>query len=315
MAITRAHPRFDRAVGAGGYAWWYVDAISDDGLYCLTMIVFIGSVFSPYYAWARRRGAAPADQHCAVNAVLYGPRGKRWAMTERGAGSLRRAPNALSIGPSSIHWDGDQLTIEIDEVTVPVPSRLRGTVRLYPAQIYDFAALLDPEGLHEWRPMAPSARVEVALEHPALSWSGSGYFDMNAGSVPLADSFVGWDWSRAKLAEGAAVLYDALRRDGSEIALALRFAPDGTVEHFEPPLRQPLPRTGWRIARTSRAEAGHTAKLQRTLEDTPFYARSLITTRLLGEDVTAVHESLSLDRFRQPWVQVLLPFRMPRRSR
>jgi len=25
-----------------------------------------------------------------------------------------------------------------------------------------------------------------------------------------------------------------------------------------------------------------------------------------------VHESLSLDRFRAPWVQAMLPFRMPR---
>jgi len=33
---------------------------------------------------------------------------------------------------------------------------------------------------------------------------------------------------------------------------------------------------------------------------------------LLGESVTAMHESLSLDRFRARWVQMLLPFRMPR---
>ena len=51
-----------------------------------------------------------------------------------------------------------------------------------------------------------------------------------------------------------------------------------------------------------------------TLEDGPFYARSLLDTRLLGEPAMAVHESLSLQRFRAPWVQVLLPFRMPRRA-
>jgi carotenoid 1,2-hydratase len=28
-----------------------------------------------------------------------------------------------------------------------------------------------------------------------------------------------------------------------------------------------------------------------------------------------VHESLDLDRFAQRWVQLLLPFRMPRRAR
>ena len=50
----------------------------------------------------------------------------------------------------------------------------------------------------------------------------------------------------------------------------------------------------------------------RTLEDAPFYARSVVSAKLLGEHVTLMHESLSLDRFRMPMVQAMLPFRMPR---
>ena len=52
--------------------------------------------------------------------------------------------------------------------------------------------------------------------------------------------------------------------------------------------------------------------MQASLEDTPFYARSLLTTRLLGATVPAMHESLCLDRFAARWVQAILPFRMPR---
>ena len=37
-----------------GYAWWYVDAVSEDGAIGMTIIVFIGSVFSARYAKARR---------------------------------------------------------------------------------------------------------------------------------------------------------------------------------------------------------------------------------------------------------------------
>ena len=40
-------PRFDAPVPPGGYAWWYVDALSDDGRHGLTVIAFVGSVFSP----------------------------------------------------------------------------------------------------------------------------------------------------------------------------------------------------------------------------------------------------------------------------
>ena len=96
--------------------------------------------------------------------------------------------------------------------------------------------------------------------------------------------------------------------------LALHFRADGSVQHFPPPEAVALPRTGWRIARATRATHGN-ARVLRTLEDTPFYARSLLRTQLLGHKVTAVHESLSLTRFSQPIVQCMLPFRMPRRAR
>src|SRR5664279_1621998 len=64
-------PRFDCPVPGGGYVWWYVDAVSDDGAHALTFIAFIGSVFSPYYAWARRHGNAEPLNHSAFNIALY----------------------------------------------------------------------------------------------------------------------------------------------------------------------------------------------------------------------------------------------------
>jgi carotenoid 1,2-hydratase len=111
------------------------------------------------------------------------------------------------------------------------------------------------------------------------------------------------------------VLYEGLKRDGSPFALALRFDREGRAEPFAPPPPQPLPKTRiWRIPRATHADAPAGATVARTLEDTPFYARSELTTRLLGQTTQAVHESLFLDRFAQPIVQAMLPFRMPRRG-
>ena len=87
-----------------GYAWWYVDALSDDGAHALTLIAFIGSVFSPYYAAARRRAPADPEQHVAFNVALYGAGTDRWAMTERGRQHLQRDADHLRIGPSGLHW-------------------------------------------------------------------------------------------------------------------------------------------------------------------------------------------------------------------
>jgi carotenoid 1,2-hydratase len=110
------------------------------------------------------------------------------------------------------------------------------------------------------------------------------------------------------------VLYDAIRRDGSAVSLALRIGADGRVTSAEMLQESGLPGTLWRIPRRTRADAGTTPRVLAALEDAPFYARSTLATRLYGEDTTAVHESLSLDRFRTRWVKLLLPFRMPRRA-
>ncbi len=235
-------------------------------------------------------------------------------MTERGRDALQRDRDHLTIGPSHVHWEGDALVIDIDEVSAPIPSRLRGQVRVYPEAINARDFPLDPDGNHRWWPIAPVARVEVNFRHPDLRWSGAGYLDSNRGSEPLEKAFKRWDWSRAELRQGAAILYDVTAREGQAAELALRVDHRGEVEPFDPPPRVPLPTTDiWRIARGTQSETGQSAKVIDTLEDTPFYARSVVETRLLGESATSVHESLCLDRFRSGWVQTLLPFRMPRR--
>ena len=268
-------------------------------------------MFSPYYAWSRRHGAGEPENFCALNVALYG-RPKRWSMTERPRTALGRNAERLAIGPSALHWDGTGLTIDIAEVTAPLPSRLRGTVRVTPAALPRQTFLLDPHGRHRWSPIAPVSRVEVAMERPGVRWSGPGYLDSNEGDRALEDDFVEWDWCRAPTAAGATILYNATGRHGGEQTLALRAARDGVLERFEPPPPAILPPTMWRMARRTRADAGTVPRVRQAMEDAPFYSRSVLDTTLGGERVTAVHEQLSLDRFRRPWVQAMLPFRIPR---
>ncbi len=303
--------RFDEPVTNGGYAWWYVDALKDDGSQGIVIIGFIGSVFSPYYAWS---GARDPYNHCAINVGLYGENGQMWAMTERRRPAVSADATTLQVGPSAMRWDGDALTITIDEVTVPVPRRIRGTVRLIPSALTANAFALDGAERHTWWPIAPAARVEVELEKPGISWSGTGYLDTNSGCEPLDTAFAHWHWSRAKLARDTAVLYDVCEMSGEDSSLAIRIDEFGDVHPMERPPTVGLPSTRWRIKRKTAADATD-AKVLRTLEDGPFYARSLLQTRLLGETTIAMHESLSLDRFRRRWVKALLPFRMPRMLR
>lgn len=305
-------PRFDARVGANGYRWWYIDAESDDGAFGLTIIAFIGSVFSPYY---KASGRHSPENHISLNVALYGPRGRRWAMTERGKGALWRDRTTLKIGPSQLHWDGNGLTIDIDEKSALFPSRVRGRIRVAPEVLGQRRFRLDPQGRHVWEPLAPRSRVEVAMSDPDISWSGQGYFDANHGSEPLEAGFADWQWSRAHLKGGeTAVIYEGKLRDGDDFGMALRIGNDGNAEVCEMPKGVVLPRTGWAINRLTRADAPDAARVRATWEDTPFYSRTALASRMFGEDVHAVHESLSLDRFRSPVVQWMLPWRMPRRK-
>ncbi|XXX78068.1 carotenoid 1,2-hydratase [Sorangium sp. So ce134] len=292
--------------------------MSDDGRSAITIIAMLGSVFSPYYARARARGAADPLMHCAMNVALYGPRADRWALTERPRGAVFRSPRSLAIGPSLMEWSGGELRVAFDEITAPVPSRLSGTVRLRPSAPEPAAlgaragVALDRWGRHRWSPIAPIARAEVELAHPSLRFSGSAYLDTNAGDEPLERAFESWTWSRALGADGVALTYDVRRRDGTRLLLAPAFDARGGARELPPLAPLPLGDTRWGMARDIAADPGSAPRLLRTFEDTPFYARSLAAAAFGGKPATVVHEALSLDRFASSWVQFLLPFRMRR---
>ena len=90
-ASAAVGPHFDTVVPPQGYRWWYIDALSDDGRYGLTIIGFIGSVFSPYYkkSRARRSRSTIAPQHRAV-------RHGRALGDDRARGGRYRGRNAIA---------------------------------------------------------------------------------------------------------------------------------------------------------------------------------------------------------------------------
>ena len=306
--------RLDLTVAPNGYAWWYVDALSDDGEYGLTMIAFVGSVFSPYYAWS---GRGRPNNHCALNVALYGPKKSRWAMTERGESAVERDAEQFRIGPSALEWKDDTLTVRVDEISAPIPMPLKGEIRVRTNGLGDGVFFIDDKAKHRWRPLSPFSRIEVEFDRPDLRWSGHGYFDANDGDEPLEDAFEYWDWSRTILGEDkTAILYNTDMRDGGSRSAALLVDRTGDIRDIDIPPEHRLDTTGiWRIGRRTRSEADAAPRVVKTLEDTPFYSRSVIESRLFGVDRPAIHESLSGARLRQPVVKALLPFRMPRIAR
>ena len=295
----------------GGYAWWYVDGVSHDGTRAISVIGFIGSVFSPWYAWS---GRGRPDNHCCINVATYG-KGGRFAMTDRGSIALRQSPDCLQVGPSSFCWTGKELLIDVNEVSsLPLISRMRGRITLTPSAVSAVELPLTQGGEHIWRPFAPIAKIRVELDAPGWQFDGHGYFDSNFGTRPLEHDFDTWTWARYPTATGATCFYDAKRRDGTLLDTAIAFGPDGTSRHVAAPCSTPFRRTAWALRRETRADPGTTPRQVKTMLDAPFYSRSVVETRIDGETVQGVHEALDLRRYANPLLKPMLAVRVPRRA-
>jgi carotenoid 1,2-hydratase len=234
-------------------------------------------------------------------------------MTERAGRHVARTADTYRIGPSAVHVDGDEIVFRIDEIGFPLPRRLRGTIRLKAGAISHGSFALDPAGRHVWRPVsAHGARILVDLDHPRLSFEGTGYADMNAGSEPLEAGFRSWDWFRRTVGEETRLVYDSRLKAGGEALLSLAVGSDGLCRPVPAADRQTLPRSLWGIGGTMRSHLQPSRQSVRVVEDTPFYRRSMI--RPDGEGGHGMHEHADLLRFAHPVVQAMLPFRMPRRA-
>jgi carotenoid 1,2-hydratase len=274
------------------------------------VIGFIGSVFSPWYAWSGRRDP---QNHACINVATYGP-GGRFTMTDRGRAALTQSRDTLQVGPSAMHWTGRELVITVDEISSPpLISRVRGTITLTPRAITGAEVALTPDNRHLWRPFAPIARIDVDLTQ-GHRWQGHGYFDANFGTAALEADFQYWTWGRFPLRDRAVCFYDATRMDGSTLALGVEVMPDGAVRQITPPPLAPLKRTNWLLKRETRADQGTKPRQVMAMLDAPFYSRSVVETTIDGECSHGVHEALDLTRFRKPWLKPMLAVRVPRRA-
>ncbi len=235
-------------------------------------------------------------------------------MTDRGESALRRTASRLEVGPSSMRWVGNQLIIDINEMSShPLISRVRGQITVTPTALTNVELPLTEDGAHVWRPFAPRARITVNIDRAGWQWSGEGYFDANFGSRALEEDFGYWTWGRYPTGMGATCFYDAKRLDGSELAAAFEFDESGHARSIPLPAKVHLRRSLWAVKRETRGDEGTTARQVQNMLDAPFYSRSAVETTLNGQTTVGVHEALDLTRFRSPWLKPMLAVRVPRR--
>jgi carotenoid 1,2-hydratase len=275
-----------------------------------------GNPFSPWYAEARRTDVRTASPfaHSALNVVLYGPNGRLlWTLTERSLAPAARGEDVLEIGASRVIREPNRVVVEVREHTAMMRTPVRGRIELVRESAGVAPWNLDPDGQHQWWLCMPRGRLHVDLE--GLQFSGNGYHDANAGDVALEQSFRSWSWGRAHTENNRTIVsYSVDLRGGGERTQMQEIDPEGNAHEIGSLERRAIGRTAWGIARDTLADPNTEVQVQRTFEDTPFYARTLIRAQVQGSSRVFMHEQLSLERFETRWVQHLLKYRMGRAS-
>jgi carotenoid 1,2-hydratase len=181
----------------------------------VSVIAFIGSVFSPWYRWSGRKDP---ENHVCINVATYGP-GGRFTMTDRGRAALRQSEERLRgralLDALGGRPAGDRHRRMSARRRWSRPRARTITRHALGADARRIAA--DEDGAHVWRPFAPVADIEVDLDAKGWQWSGHGYFDANFGTRALEEDFSFWTWGRFPFPGRRACFYDAVRLDGTRI--------------------------------------------------------------------------------------------------
>lgn len=206
---------------SGGFAWWYVDIVNEDGDGVVLIYAF-GLPFLPGYAHAARQKKAqtPASRP-SLNVAVYqrgvpvfyslqefAPDDASWA-----------AERQLSFGRSTFDLDAET-GVCVAHLHCPVPGSndaLTGTVTVR-GSIPKVAYNSDFDS-HLWGPVLVPAlgNADLVIGNQSFVFEGDGYVDRNGSELPLHDlGFSSWTWGRVREGSTEKVYYILWPSEGGD---------------------------------------------------------------------------------------------------
>lgn len=276
----------------GAYRWFYAD-VSAQG-WSAVFIFMLGSLFSPRYSVAARRGGSPLS-YSAVNFALY-HRGERqcWVLSEYPLAAVQ-GQRVLRIGGSRlVYARNGTVRMEVGERTAPWGRRVQARLELRPLTPSGPEVELVPGLPHYWQALAPRSHARLEVPSAGVAVEGLGYHDGNHGEELLGERLERWSWYRTHGPEDTVVDYVP---EGARPVRVVASAAGTRCERQEGAAWQaPLRRTGWGL---------QVPQPMRLLESSPFYAR--VEARS-GERET-LGEVADFRRFHSPFIRWMAHFR------
>ncbi len=287
---------------AGAYRWFYADVTA--GPFSAVCIFMLGSLFSPRYSVAARRGGRPLE-HSAVNFALYHEGVRRlWVLSEYPRAELE-SPGRLRIGRSTLTYSGEgTVRMDVEDWTAPWGRPVRASLTLQPMTPVGEVVRLMPELPHYWQALAPRARARLEVPSLGVDADGLGYHDTNHGDELLGARLSGWHWARTHR-EGETVV-DYHLPDGVPSLRVVARAGGMKYERDVAQEARPTSMTGWGLRVPTRLHVGNQVVGEpRLLESSPFYAR--LEARQGALD--SLGEVADFRRFHSPFIRWMAHFR------
>lgn len=287
---------------AGAYRWFYADVSA--GPFSAVCIFMLGSLFSPRYSVAARRGGRPME-HSAVNFALYHEGVRRlWVLSEYPRAEVESA-GRLRIGRSTLTYgEGGTVCMEVEDWTAPWGRPVSARLTLAPMTPVGEVVRLMPELPHYWQALAPRARARLEVSSLGVTAEGLGYHDTNHGDELLGERLAGWHWARTHREDTTVVDYHL--PDGVAPLRVTAGAQGVRCERASGPETRPTVITGWGLRVPSRLHAGNMVVGDaRLLESSPFYAR--LEARKGSLD--SMGEVADFRRFHSPFIRWMAHFR------
>ncbi|KAJ4490640.1 hypothetical protein J3R30DRAFT_3694346 [Lentinula aciculospora] len=209
-------------VNSTTYEWYYFDAISDDGSYSAVATFFIApNTAFPFTGSPTMTLEVLLSIQTPDSDVFYlnGVFATDAQVTTDGDGASGIwEGTGLSFNSSS---DMSSYDIVIDSADL---MGVTGTISMqsiapahYPCSAAQAGATMQLLPNVGWANAVPDSRATVQLEINGqnVSFTGSGYHDMNWGDIPFLDAVGTWHWGHGRLGPYSLVWFDGTSQDGS----------------------------------------------------------------------------------------------------
>lgn len=311
----------------GGFAWWYLDAVNEDGD-GLVLIWSFGLPFLPGQGQAARAGhGLPATQRPSLNLAVYRGGAERfYLLQEHPPESAQLTPEGGTMGASTLRsWiaeDQRHLEVVLDTPVPGSPHPLTGQLRLS-APAVDLPGPVGPPSAHAWRPLACACTVAAELklgDERLLSGSFRAYHDRNESPSPLHTLGIEhWIWGRVAFPDHERIFYALWPESGgAPQVLGLRVDRDGRMTALGQPriALGPARRTLYGMTRWDSVDILdgerpwlNVGELQ-TVDNGPFYLRFVARALAEGVEGVGVVEAVRPGRVDLDWQRPMVRTRV-----